>query len=85
MKTREFILTQEFSVKGNYPGMRTESFATEALKESIEQYVRPHSGPITRFPVGGAANYNGAFSTRRPATAPGCTPTAGTTGLACSF
>ena len=33
---RDYILTQEFSVKGNYPGRRTKSFATTELKEIIQ-------------------------------------------------
>jgi len=31
LETRNYILTQEFSVKGNYPGCRTISFANEGL------------------------------------------------------
>ena len=32
---REFALSQEFGVKGNYPGQRTTSFANDSLKEFI--------------------------------------------------
>ena len=31
LETRNYILTQEFSVKGNFPGQRTISYATEDL------------------------------------------------------
>ena len=31
LETRNYILTQEFSVKGNFPGQRTISYATEHL------------------------------------------------------
>jgi hypothetical protein len=37
IETRNFILTQNFSVKGNYPGQRTISYATEHLKEIIQK------------------------------------------------
>ena len=65
-KTREFILTQEFKIRGNYPGQRTVSFANEELKKSIEKFVSPFGGKITNFPIGdkdpqGNENYNGAF------------------------
>jgi len=64
---REFILTQDFTVKGNYPGKRTISFATEQLKEQIQKYVLPFSGKITEFPIpkedksDASGIYNGSF------------------------
>ena len=64
---RKYILTQEFSVKGNYPGQRTISYATENLKSIIQKYVEPFAGKITKFPIpksdksDAAAIYNGAF------------------------
>ena len=36
MSTRDYILTQEFKVRGNYPGQRTISYANNQLKEIIE-------------------------------------------------
>jgi hypothetical protein len=67
--TRDYILTQEFSVKGNYPGQRTVSYANEHLKEIIQKYVQPFGGKITEFPIPDEndknkdknAIYNGAF------------------------
>jgi hypothetical protein len=65
--TRDFMLTQDFKVKGNYPGQRTISFANEHLKEAIQKYVEPFAGKITEFPMPKADNsdaadiYNGAF------------------------
>ena len=65
--TREFMLTQDFKVKGNYPGQRTISFANEHLKEAIQKYVEPFGGKITEFPMpkadlsDAADIYNGAF------------------------
>jgi hypothetical protein len=65
METRDFILRQEFSVKGNYPGQRTVSYANEHLKEIIQRYVEPFAGKITDFPIPTGASdekiYNGAF------------------------
>ena len=70
MATRDFILTQEFSVRGNYPGSRTISHATEQLRTIIQKYVEPFGGKITDFPLPATANgtgtaaketYNGSF------------------------
>jgi hypothetical protein len=67
IETRNYILTQEFSVKGNYPGQRTISYATEHLKEIIQKYVEPFGGKITKFPCpkqdksDAATIYNGSF------------------------
>jgi len=66
-ETRNFILTQEFTVRGNYPGQRTISFANEHLKSIIQKYVEPFGGKITHFPTpspdGSDAHgiYNGSF------------------------
>lgn len=67
LETRNFILTQEFSVKGNYPGRRTISYANEHLKQIIQKYVEPFGGKITDFPIPKEDNsdaesiYNGSF------------------------
>lgn len=64
METRDFILKQEFSVKGNYPGQRTISYANEHLREIIQKYVEPFGGKITDFPIPTKESpntYNGAF------------------------
>jgi len=67
MDTRNYILTLDFSVKGNYPGQRTISFANEHLKEVIQKYVEPFAGKITQFPIpksdmsDAATIYNGSF------------------------
>ena len=68
METRNFILTQEFGVTGNYPGKRTISYATEQLKAIIQKYVEPFGGKITMFPIPDKNDtesskkiYNGAF------------------------
>ena len=67
METRNYILTQEFAVRGNYPGQRTISYATQELKDIIQEYVLPFGGKITDFPMPDESNindnsiYNGAF------------------------
>ena len=60
METRNFILTQDFCVRGNYPGIRTKSFASEEIKNMIQAYVGPSGGNIIQFPMDEDA-YNGAF------------------------
>jgi hypothetical protein len=65
--TRNYILTQEFSVRGNYPGQRTISYANKYLQAIIQKYVEPFGGKITDFPIpkedGTDAGkiYNGSF------------------------
>ena len=49
--TREYILTQEFKVRGNYPGQRTVSFANQHLKQMIEGYIQHFAGKITEWPM----------------------------------
>lgn len=66
MDTRNYILSQEFSIKGNFPGQRTVSYANEHLKEIIQKYVEPFGGKITEFPLPNSDSdlnniYNGAF------------------------
>lgn len=67
IETRNYILTQEFSVRGNYPGQRTISYATKELRDIIQKYVEPFAGKITEFPIPNEKNtdastiYNGAF------------------------
>ena len=66
-EVRKYILTQEFSIRGNYPGQRTISYATEELKKIIQKYVEPFAGKITDFPIpnsnlsDASSIYNGAF------------------------
>ncbi len=67
IETRNFILQQEFGIRGNFPGQRTISYATEQLKEIIQEYVTPFGGKITEFKLpnpeekGKEEVYNGSF------------------------
>ena len=65
LDTREWILQQDFAVRGNYPGQRTISHASEQMRDIIESAVKPLAGKITNFPIGerqdGEPNYNGAY------------------------
>ena len=57
MQVREFALKQEFKVRGNYPGQRTESFLNEAIKKKFREILYPFSGEITSW----GDNYTGSF------------------------
>ena len=59
-EVRDYILTQDFNITGNYPGKRTKSYATNALKDTIEKYIEPFGGKIIDFPML-VDSYNGAF------------------------
>ena len=65
METRDYILSQEFKVRGNYPGQRTRSFANSHLKDIIQEYITPFGGKIIEFPMPDETNkddnniYNG--------------------------
>lgn len=67
LETRNYILTQEFLVRGNYPGQRTISYANNYLKDILQKYVEPFGGKITDFPIpkedgsDAAGIYNGSF------------------------
>ena len=69
-ETRDYILTQEFKVRGNYPGQRTTSKANNHLKEMIQGYIQHFAGKIVKWPMpsttdidgqNNAEIYNGAY------------------------
>ena len=57
-EVRDFVLNQEFDVRGNYPGQRTKSFANDHLKEHLNRLIRPFAGEITYW---SDDEYNGAY------------------------
>jgi len=59
-EVRNYVLTQKFEIKGNYPGNRTRSFATNELKTKIQEYIFPFGGKIIDFPISKDV-YNGSF------------------------
>ena len=60
METRKHILTQEFKIRGNYPGQRTKSYATIEMKEQFQKWLYPFGGKITEWPME-EDSYNGSF------------------------
>jgi len=57
IEVREFALKQEFKVRGNYPGQRTVSFLTDALKQKFRQILYPFAGDIIWW----GGDYTGSF------------------------
>ena len=57
MDVREFALRQEFKVRGNYPGQRTESFLSDATKKTLRDILYPFAGDITNW----GGEYTGSF------------------------
>jgi hypothetical protein len=56
-EVRDFALSQDFSVRGNYPGRRTESFLNDTLKDTLSNLLKPVAGKIT----GWGGDYTGCF------------------------
>jgi hypothetical protein len=46
---RNFALSQDFSQRGNYPGLRTKSFLNDSIKEIIQNILKPISGNVTQW------------------------------------
>jgi len=57
LDVREFALKQEFKVRGNYPGQRTQSFLTDATKKTLRDILYPFAGEITNW----GGEYTGSF------------------------
>ena len=47
MEVREFALKQEFKVRGNYPGLRTESFLNDSIRQKLRDILYPFAGEVT--------------------------------------
>jgi hypothetical protein len=56
-KVRDFVLKQEFKVRGNYPGQRTESYLNESIKKRLQEILYPYAGNITNW----GGEYTGSF------------------------
>ena len=46
---RAFALQQDFTVKGNWPGQRTNSFMTDDTRTSIQNILRNAAGEVTAW------------------------------------
>jgi len=57
-ETREFALSQEFDVPGNYPGRRTKSVFNQSVYDVIQNIVFNSGGKITRWDLD---QYTGSF------------------------
>ena len=57
IQVREFALKQEFKVRGNYPGQRTESFLTDSIKQKLRDILYPFAGEIINW----GGEYTGSF------------------------
>jgi hypothetical protein len=44
---REFALKQDFTVRGNFPGNRTDSFLTDDVKVTVQNIIRAAAGEVT--------------------------------------
>lgn len=44
---REFALNQDFAVRGNFPGNRTDTFLTDDVKVTVQNIVRGAAGEVT--------------------------------------
>jgi len=58
---REFALGQEFSVTGNFPGLRTKSFINDSVKEIVEHTIQGFAGKVTDWMDDFEDSYSGAF------------------------
>ena len=56
-EVREFALKQEFKVRGNYPGQRTESFLNDSIKKTLRDILYPFAGEVTNW----GGEYTGSF------------------------
>jgi hypothetical protein len=54
---REYALKQEYGVRGNYPGQRTEPFLNQSQFDIIQSAVEPLAGKITTWET----EYTGSF------------------------
>ncbi len=55
---RNFALSQEFSITGNFPGVRTKPYLPDDLKSAISYWMRPFGGVTEWFESSG---YTGSF------------------------
>lgn len=57
---RQFALNQTFTVKGNYPGLRTVPLSSESARNTISNIISYHGGVVTDW-LNDPSNYSGSF------------------------
>ena len=58
---REFAFQQDFSVRGNYPGVRTKPFLFDDVKHYINEIMQQPGGGVTDWLVHEDSGYTGSF------------------------
>jgi hypothetical protein len=58
-QVRNFALSQEFTVRGNFPGWRTQSFIDQGTKDAIQTILWNAAGEITEWNI--ADGLTGSF------------------------
>lgn len=48
-EVRQFALSQDFDVLGNFPGARTKPFIDDGIKDTFSKIIAPFGGKITDF------------------------------------
>lgn len=48
-EVRKFALQQEFKVRGNFPGSRTNSFLNQPLKDKLQKILAVPAGNVTKW------------------------------------
>lgn len=56
-KIRNFALSQNFDVRGNFPGFRTKEFLWKDVEDTIKKIVSPFTGNF----IGFSKQYSGSF------------------------
>ena len=60
-QVRHVGLNAEFSVEGNYPGVRTVSYMNDSVKEAIQRAIKSSAGEVTYWGEGGENAYTGSY------------------------
>lgn len=50
-EVRNFALSQDFNISGNYPGLRTKSFLSDSCKDAINNLLLYNAGGVTDWMV----------------------------------
>lgn len=64
-EVRNFALSQNFDVTGNWPGIRTKSFINDSTKETIQKILQPIAGNVTDWGIGDGFTGSFQFTTAK--------------------